>query len=74
MEEEIKTLEKNKIWELINFPRGNRLVVCKWVFTAKYKSDGTVDRYKARLIAKGYTQTFGIDYQDTFAPVAKMNQ
>lgn len=49
------------------------IVGCKWVFTMKHKPDGLIDKYKARLAAKGYTQTFNIDYQETFAPVAKMN-
>lgn len=58
----MKELERNKTWELVDQPRGKKLVGCKWVFTVKYKSDGTVHRYKARLVAKGYTQAFGIDY------------
>jgi hypothetical protein len=48
-------------------------VGCKWIFTLKYNSDGTINRHKARLVARGYTQTHGIDYQETFAPVAKLN-
>ena len=43
------------------------------MFTVKYNADGTVERYKARLVAKGFTHTYGVDYDDTFAPVAKMN-
>ena len=46
---------------------------CKWVFSIKYKSNETIDKYKVRLVAKGYTQTYEIDYQETFALVAKMN-
>ncbi|CAL2268732.1 unnamed protein product [Prunus armeniaca] len=73
MDEELRALRKNSTWELVELPRGKKVVGCKWVFTIKHKADGSVDRYKARLVAKGYTQTYGIDYQDTFAPVAKMN-
>ena len=46
---------------------------CKWVFLVKYKSDEIIDMYKIRLVAKGYTPTHGIHYQETFAPMAKMN-
>ena len=46
---------------------------CKWVFTIKYKDDGSIERYKTKLVAKGYTQTYEIDYQETFELVAKMN-
>ena len=73
MLEEMKALEKNKIWELLDLPPGKQPVGCKWVFTIKHIPEEKVDRYKARLVAKGYTQTYGIDYDETFAPVAKMN-
>jgi transposase InsO family protein len=73
MLEEMRALEKNKTWELVDLPLGKQPVGCKWVFTIKHTPEGKVDRYKARLVAKGYTQTYGIDYEETFAPVAKMN-
>lgn len=57
----------------MDLSQGKMTVGCKWVFTVKHKLDGSVDRYKSRLVTKGYTQTFDIDYQETFAPVAKMN-
>ncbi|XP_071723004.1 uncharacterized protein [Rutidosis leptorrhynchoides] len=55
MNEEMKSLQKNATWEMVYLPRGKRLVCCRWVFTVKYKADGSIERYKARLIAKGYT-------------------
>ena len=69
----MSALEKNKIWEIVEKPKGKNIVDCKWIFTLKYKTDGSLERHKARLVAKGYTQTYGVDYQETFAPVAKIN-
>ncbi|KAK8921057.1 hypothetical protein KSP39_PZI020242 [Platanthera zijinensis] len=73
MEEELRALDKNKTWQLVSLPPGKRTVGSRWVYTVKQNQDGVVERYKARLVAQGYTQAKGIDYQDTFAPVAKMN-
>jgi hypothetical protein len=73
MDEEMKALEKNGTWEIVERQRDKKPVGCRWIYTVKHKSDGTIDRYKARLVAKGYTQTYGIDYEETFAHVAKMN-
>ncbi|XP_020260687.1 uncharacterized protein LOC109837018 [Asparagus officinalis] len=73
MHEELRALEKNRTWELVKLPKGKRAVGCKWVFTVKQNPDGQVERYKARLVAKEYSQTYGIDYDKTFAPVAKMS-
>ncbi|KAL6349531.1 hypothetical protein AAG906_034188 [Vitis piasezkii] len=67
--EEIRALEKNGTWEVMNLPRGKKPMGCKWVFTVKYKADGIVERYKARLVVKGFTQTHDIDYTKTFAPL-----
>lgn len=73
MEEEMRVLERNKTWELVDLPKGKKLVGYKWEFTIKYKSNGTVERYKALLVAKWYTQSYGILYQETFAHLANMN-
>ena len=64
----MKALFKNHTWEVTNLPVG-----CKWVFTVKFKTEESIERHKERLMAKGYTRTFGIDYQETFALIAKMN-
>ncbi|RVW45977.1 Retrovirus-related Pol polyprotein from transposon TNT 1-94 [Vitis vinifera] len=73
MNEEMKSLQKNETWELVECPPGKKPVGCRWIYTVKYKADGSIERFKARLVAKGYTQTYGIDYTKTFAPVAKIN-
>ena len=72
MVEEMMTLDKNNTWEFTTLSEGNRTVGCKWVFTLKYNSDGMINRYKAQLVAKGFTQSYGVDYFETFSPVAKL--
>lgn len=66
MNEEMKSLEKNRTWKLTKLQEGKQVVRCKWVFTIKYKVEGTIERYKARLVAKGFTQIHGLDYHGTF--------
>ena len=73
MKDEISALKKNNTWDNCMLPKGNKTVRCKWVFTIKYHADGTIERYKAPLVAKGYTQTYGIDYSETFSSVAKID-
>jgi Reverse transcriptase (RNA-dependent DNA polymerase)/gag-polypeptide of LTR copia-type/Integrase core domain/GAG-pre-integrase domain/Retrotransposon gag protein len=72
MKEEIEALEKNKTWTWEILPNGKKPIGCKWVYKIKYKPDGSIERYKARLVAKGYNQLEGIDYNETFALVAKL--
>ncbi|XP_071679982.1 uncharacterized protein [Lolium perenne] len=73
MMEELEALKKNKTWELTDLPKGKNTVGCKWIYSVKQNAEGKVERYKARLVARGYSQTYGIDYDETFAPVAKMS-
>ena len=73
MLEEMAALDKNNTWVVTTLPANKRVVGCKWVFTVKQTPDGKVERYKDRLVAKGYSQTYVVDYDETFAPVAKMN-
>ncbi|RDX73716.1 putative mitochondrial protein, partial [Mucuna pruriens] len=66
MKEEMKELKKNSTREIVDRPKNKRVVDCRWIYTVNCKSDGTFERYKARLVAKWYTQTYGIDYEETF--------
>ena len=73
MMEEMKALVGNNTWDIIELPLDKRTVGCKWMFTIKHNADGNIERNKARLVAQEFTQTYGIDYEETFAPVAKLN-
>lgn len=70
--EELKSLNENKTWEIIPMPKNKNIVDCKWVLTVKNDSNGNLTRYKARLVAKGFTQKYLFIYDETFAPVARI--
>ncbi|GMJ03309.1 cysteine-rich RLK (RECEPTOR-like protein kinase) 8 [Hibiscus trionum] len=72
MEQEIKALKENQTWTMEHLPPGKHAIDSKWIYKIKYRSDGQIERFKARLFAKGFTQIEGLDYHDTFAPVAKL--
>ncbi|GAU29778.1 hypothetical protein TSUD_161830 [Trifolium subterraneum] len=72
MNEEIKAIERKNTWELAELPKGSQPIGVKWVFKKKMISQGEIERYKAQIVAKGYKQKAGIDYDEVFAPIARM--
>jgi hypothetical protein len=71
MEKEMGSLRLNEVWELVEPPPNRRTIGSKWVFKRKVDADGEVERYKARLVAQGRSQRFGLDYEETFSPVVR---
>jgi transposase InsO family protein len=71
MEDEMDSLRENKTWELVNLPADRKPIGCKWVYKIKTNEKGEAKRFKARLVAQGFTQRYGFDYDEVFAPVAR---
>ena len=72
MKNELDALIANNTWELVPLPKEKKPIGCRWVYKVKLKADGSIERLKARLVAQGFTQRYGIDYFETFSPVVKM--
>ena len=71
MNEEMDSIERNETWDLVELPHEKKKIGTKWAYKIKYNSDGSVERYKGRLVAKGFTQRYGIEYEENFAPIAR---
>lgn len=71
--DEMNDLLSRETWESATAPPGLYVVGCQWVYTMKYHPDETVDRYNARLVANGFTQTYGVHYLETFFPISRPN-
>jgi hypothetical protein len=72
-DEELSTLMAMNTWELCDLPSGRKAIPCKLVFKRKLNADGSIERYKARLVVTGFHQKLGIDYDAVFAPVVRMS-
>ena len=73
MNEKYHSRVVNDTWDLVPPLKGRKLVICKWVYRTKHASDGIVERLKERLSSKGFSQAEGIDYNETFSPITKMD-
>ena len=73
MKEELDELHKTETLDMVDLPSRKSAIGCKWVYKIKTRSDGTVDGYKARLVSRGFTQEYGIDYEETFAHMARLS-
>lgn len=65
-------IEKNQTWELTDYPQGKNVIDVKWIYKIKFKADGCIQKHKARLVARDFTQKPWIDFSETFAPVARL--
>ena len=73
MQEELNMIEKNNTWKLVDKPTHKKAIGVKWVYRIKLNFDGFVNKHKARLVVKGYAQMFGVDFSETFAPIARLD-
>jgi hypothetical protein len=71
MTEEYQSIMKNEVWEIVPRPKNKDVVSSKWLFKLKHVVDGSIEKYKARFVARGFSQKEGIDYEETFAHVAR---
>jgi hypothetical protein len=71
MMEEYSSIMKNDVWEVVPRPEGKSVIGSRWIYRIKHVADGSVDKFKARFVAKGFSQKEGIDFSETFAPVAR---
>jgi hypothetical protein len=73
MNQEIDSIEKKKTWHLVDLPRHKKSIGVKWVYKTKLNETGHIEKHKERLVVKGFSQQPGIDYGETFAPVARLD-
>ncbi|KAH9329046.1 hypothetical protein KI387_001154, partial [Taxus chinensis] len=73
MDDEIDAIENNRTWDLMDLPKGKDVIGVNWVYKIKYNVDGKVQKQKEKLVARGFTQQYGVDYNETFAPVAHLD-
>ena len=71
MHEEYELIMKNDVWDVVPRPEGKLVVTSKWIYKIKHASDGSIEKYKATFVAHGFSQKEGIDYEETFAPMAR---
>jgi hypothetical protein len=71
MMEEYQSIMKNDMWEIVLRPEGKSMLTSKWIYKIKHAANGSIEKYKARFVARGFSQKVGVDYEETFAPVAR---
>jgi hypothetical protein len=71
MTEEYQSILKNDIWDIVPRPEGKSVVTSKWIYKIKHAADGSIEKYKAKFVARAFSQVEGVDYDETFAPVAQ---